>query len=115
MCSVIPVLRIVQPTNLPLGCKASPTETAPGAPTIVRKPGACVRRAVGERLAIIGQVGTYLFFLGAVCLSLSIHAPSQVSPQTRKAQIGAQEPLRTAQASRVDRAPKIDGTLDDPI
>jgi hypothetical protein len=37
--------------------------------------------------------------------------PSQ-APQR---QVGAQEPLRTAQASRVDRAPKLDGTLDDPL
>src|SRR5260370_21931686 len=37
--------------------------------------------------------------------------PSQ-SPQR---QVGAQEPLRTAQASRVDRAPRLDGTLDDPL
>jgi hypothetical protein len=29
--------------------------------------------------------------------------------------VGAQAPLRTAQASRVDRAPKLDGTLDDPL
>jgi hypothetical protein len=37
--------------------------------------------------------------------------PSQV-PQR---QVGAQEPLRTAEASRVDRAPRLDGTLDDPL
>ena len=37
--------------------------------------------------------------------------PSQ-APQR---QVGAQEPLRTAQASRVDRVPKLDGTLDDPL
>jgi hypothetical protein len=32
-----------------------------------------------------------------------------------KRQVGGQAPLRTAQASRVDRAPKLDGTLDDPL
>lgn len=37
--------------------------------------------------------------------------PSQ-APQR---QVGAQEPLRTAQASRVDGAPRLDGTLDDPL
>src|SRR2546427_3685849 len=45
--------------------------------------------------------------------SLLLHAQSQASPQTKERQIGAQEPLRTAKASRVDRAPKLDGTLDD--
>ncbi len=40
---------------------------------------------------------------------------SQSSPQTNQRQLGVQEPLRTAQASRVDRAPKMDGTLDDPL
>ena len=29
--------------------------------------------------------------------------------------MGAQEPLRTAQAIRVEQAPKLDGTLDDPL
>jgi hypothetical protein len=32
-----------------------------------------------------------------------------------KTQTGAQEPFRSARASRVDRAPKLDGTLNDPL
>ena len=54
--------------------------------------------------------------LGLVCLSFSIlYGQSQSTQQSRKTQIGAQEPLKTAQAIRVDRAPKLDGTLDDPL
>jgi hypothetical protein len=65
---------------------------------------------------MIGQVRSLVFFLAPLCFSISLlHAQSQGYPQTREAQIGAQEPLRTAQASRVDRAPKMDGTLDDPL
>src|SRR5713101_3478537 len=45
--------------------------------------------------------------------SRSLH--SQSSPQTNHRQLGVQAPLRTAEASRVDRAPKMDGTLDDPL
>jgi hypothetical protein len=57
-----------------------------------------------------------VFYLGLVCLSFSIvHAQTQSTRQSRRAQIGAQEPLRTARATRVDRAPKLDGTLDDPL
>jgi hypothetical protein len=39
---------------------------------------------------------------------------AQPQAQNKERRVGAQEPLRTAQASRVDRAPKLDGTLDDP-
>jgi hypothetical protein len=38
-----------------------------------------------------------------------------MSPQAPQRQGGAQEPLRTAQAARTDRAPRLDGTLDDPL
>jgi len=51
-------------------------------------------------------------FLGA-CLPL--HGQSGSSSQAPQRQVGTQEPLRTAQASRVDRAPTLDGTLDDPL
>jgi hypothetical protein len=88
---------------------------ARGVPTIVRKSGKYVRRTVGAVWAMIGHVGAYVVCLGPVFFSFSfLNAQSQGYPQTRKAQIGAQEPLRTAQANRVDRAPKVDGTLDDP-
>src|SRR5438045_6658626 len=62
------------------------------------------------------QISACVFVLGLLChSSLLLNAQSQASPQTKERQIGAQEPLRTAKASRVDRAPKLDGTLDDPI
>ncbi len=51
-------------------------------------------------------------FLGA-CLPL--RGQSGASSQAGQRQVGAQERLRTAQASRVDRTPKLDGTLDDPL
>ena len=38
-----------------------------------------------------------------------------MSPQAPQRQGGAQEPLRTAHAARTDRAPRLDGTLDDPL
>src|SRR3989454_505602 len=67
-------------------------------------------------LAGRSQISACVFILGLLChSSLLLHAQSQASPQTKERQIGAQEPLPTAKASRVDLAPKLDGTLDDPI
>ncbi len=55
------------------------------------------------------------FFLAALCRSsLFLVAQSQPNAQAKQRQLGAQEPLRTASASRIERAPKLDGTLDDP-
>jgi hypothetical protein len=83
---------------------------------IVRRSGECVRQAIKLR-SVIGRAGTGLFFfLGPLCVPcLVLHAQSQASSQTRKAQSGSQEPLRIAHASRVERAPRMDGTLDDPL
>src|SRR5437763_5139605 len=62
------------------------------------------------------QISVCVFVLGLLChSSLLLNAQSQPNSQAKERQIGAQEPLRTAKASRVDRAPKLDGTLDDPI
>src|SRR6266700_2860528 len=62
------------------------------------------------------QISVCVFVLGLLChSSLLLNAQSQPSSQAKERQIGAQEPLRTAKASRVDRAPKLDGTLNDPI
>src|SRR5437667_10570290 len=62
------------------------------------------------------QISVCVFVLGLLChSSLLLNAQSQPSSQAKERQICAQEPLRTAKASRVDRAPKLDGTLDDPI
>ncbi len=55
------------------------------------------------------------FFLAALCRSsLFLVAQSQPNAQAKQRQLGAQEPLRTASARRIERAPKLDGTLDDP-
>lgn len=60
--------------------------------------------------------GACLFLLGMVCLPSSLlTAQLQSGPQTRERRVGAQGLLRTAQASRVEQSPKLDGTLDDPL
>src|SRR2546429_5788099 len=52
---------------------------------------------------------------GVLCLSSSfLTGQSQPNAQAKERQNGVQEPLRTASASRIGRAPKLDGTLDDP-
>ena len=67
-------------------------------------------------LADLRRVRTYLLLAALVwTLSAILGAQTQAHPQGKEHQVGAQEPLRTAQASRVDRAPKMDGTLDDPL
>ena len=87
-----------------------------GAPMIVKRSGKYVRRPTGHVWSVIGRVGTGLLFLGPVCFSWSpLHAQSQTNSPTGQTQRGAQEPLRIAQARPVDRAPRIDGTLDDPL
>ena len=64
----------------------------------------------------IGKCGPGAVSLGLLCLFLPfLHGEPQASPKSRKAQPGTQEPLRTALASRVDKAPRMDGTLDDPL
>lgn len=63
-----------------------------------------------------GQLRTSLFLLVLLQPSFVVfNAQSQVSPPTNQRQPQAQESLRTAQATRVDRAPTLDGTLDDPL
>src|SRR5205809_6664638 len=62
------------------------------------------------------QISACVFVLGLLChSSLLLNAQSQASPQTKERQIRVQEPLRTASASRIDLAPKLDGTLDNLI
>src|SRR6266446_6308392 len=60
---------------------------------------------------------TRIVFLATLlwALTLIVGAQTQARQQTAERQPGAQEPLRSAQASRVDRVPKMDGTLDDPL
>ncbi len=56
-----------------------------------------------------------LILLTVFCCSSSLVAQLQTGQSTRRTQAGAPESLRTAQASRVEQAPKLDGTIDDPL
>src|ERR1700730_16468137 len=47
--------------------------------------------------------------------SSPLHGQSRKSSQATQPDVGAQQPLRTAQASRIDRAPRLDGTIDDSL
>jgi hypothetical protein len=62
------------------------------------------------------KLRTCLFLLTVVYASAEgLYSQSQAGPQTKERQRAPQEPLRTAQATRVDRAPKLDSTLNDPL
>jgi Domain of unknown function (DUF5916) len=56
-----------------------------------------------------------LLLIMACSSSSDLLAQQQPGSQRNEKQRGAQEPLRTAQASRVEQAPKLDGTLNDPL
>ena len=61
-------------------------------------------------------IRTCLFLLTLLGVSSGpVCSQSGASSETNQRPLGVQEPLRTAQASRVDRAPKMDGTLEDPL
>lgn len=47
--------------------------------------------------------------------SARVFGQSNTSPQTQGRRAKVQEPLRTIAATRVERAPRLDGTLDDPL
>src|SRR5262252_9831718 len=58
---------------------------------------------------------TFWCVLVQMCFGSSLIVAQQRSGTPQKeSQAGAQEPARTAQAIRVERSPKLDGTLDDP-
>jgi len=57
---------------------------------------------------------TCTLFLSALCCSLVL-AQTEVDQQQKSRQRGVQEELRTVHASRVDHAPAMDGTLNDPL
>jgi hypothetical protein len=57
----------------------------------------------------------FLFLVTLLVAWSPLFGQSGTLSQASQRQVGAQEPLRTAQASRVDRAPRLDGTLDDPL
>jgi len=56
---------------------------------------------------------TCLFLVTLLGASSPLHGQSGTSSRATQRQVEAQQPLRTAQASRIDRAPRLDGTLDD--
>jgi hypothetical protein len=58
---------------------------------------------------------TCLFLVTLLVAWSPLRGQSGTPSQVPQRQVGAQEPLRTAEASRVDRAPRLDGTLDDPL
>jgi len=58
---------------------------------------------------------TCLLLVALLGTCLPLHGQSGTPSQATQQQVGAQQPLRTAQASRTDRAPRLDGTLDDPL
>ena len=58
---------------------------------------------------------TWVCIVTLLAASPSLCAQSGAASQEPQRQVGAQAPPRTALASRVDRAPKLDGTLDDPL
>src|ERR1700736_5476240 len=58
---------------------------------------------------------TWVCIVTLLAASPSLCAQSGAASQEPERQVGAQAPPRTALASRVDRAPKLDGTLDDPL
>ena len=57
----------------------------------------------------------WLSFLLCVALAAGLSGQSVPPSQEEGVPTGAQEPLRSARATRVDRAPKLDGTLNDPL
>src|SRR5437773_1705544 len=70
---------------------------------------------MATHLAELPKLRRCLFLLTLVYASAGwLYSQSRTGPQTKGAQ-RPQEPLRTAQATRVDRAPKLDGTLNDPL
>src|SRR5690348_3927352 len=58
---------------------------------------------------------TCLVLVALLGASPSLHGQSGASSQAPQRRVEAQEPPRTAQATRIDRAPRLDGTLNDPL
>ncbi len=77
-----------------------------------------VRHSRARRFAqrpLIREVLAYLSLLLLTLLSWTLNAQQPTGTQSRERQLGAQQPIRTAQAVRVEHGPKLDGTLDDPL
>jgi hypothetical protein len=85
----------------------------------------CVERCFdtvvcGARLSVLRlpRRGTWLLLLLLMllcALPCFLYSQSGTSSQTNQRQNGTQETLGIAQAVRVERAPRLDGTLDDPL
>ena len=60
------------------------------------------------------RIHTFYLLSFALCSSL-LFGQTELSPQQKPPQGGAQDELRTVHASRVDHAPVLDGTLNDPL
>src|SRR6266700_8429821 len=56
-----------------------------------------------------------LHFVWLMMFSPSLLAQTEVTQTQKPDQMGAQGELRSVQAARVNNAPKLDGTLDDPL
>src|SRR5205814_9069314 len=57
----------------------------------------------------------WLSFLLWVAFASGLSGQSVPAPQAENSPAGEPELLRSARASRVDRAPKVDGTSNDPL
>jgi hypothetical protein len=58
---------------------------------------------------------TCVFLAALLGASAAIQGQSGSNSQAPPRQVGAQDALRIAKATRADRAPRLDGTLDDPL
>src|SRR5258707_1595443 len=58
---------------------------------------------------------TCLFLVTLLGASSPLHGQSSASSQAAQRRVGVPQPLRTAQASRGDRVPRLDGTLNDSL
>src|SRR5882762_4297855 len=54
-------------------------------------------------------------FAALLCASSAIQGQSRSNSQAPPRQAGVHEAVRTARATRIDRAPRLDGTLNDPL
>src|SRR6266700_2705654 len=85
-------------------------------PLIVQLRHSCTRN-VPMRLLLAKRTlsSICLLVLRVFWLLSPLAAQLQTGQPAKQRQVGAQEPLQTTQASRVEQAPKLDGTLDDPL
>src|ERR1700675_66018 len=58
---------------------------------------------------------TCLLLVTLLGACLLLHGQSQPPSQATQQQVAPQQPLRTAQANRIDRPPRLDATLDDSL